>query len=229
MVFALICLITYELLVENIRDAKTHFQGLRNLLRPRGGLEKICAADVTPSTISNMRKVVREMENTQSTALMKMVNEFSHTCLTKTHCRRLATYSRFPTLIGKAPHAPDGVDWFAIGRQSTGIVDEMTSTECFWHMGCRNDKSLLKTLIGTDGYVPFGATNAYKHEQSCYLVVLGLDKLPNWNKSKFALTKHILSQVHDDSHRGVYLGRYGLGFEGWFCINAKTCRTVWKH
>lgn len=47
--------------------------------------------------------------------------------------------------------APDGVDWFAIDRQSTGIVDEMTSTECFWHMGCRNDKSLLlKILIGTD-------------------------------------------------------------------------------
>jgi hypothetical protein len=85
MVFALICLITYELLVENIRDAKTHFQSLRNLLWSHGGLEKICAADVIPSTISDMRKVVREMENTQSTALMKMVNEFSHTCLTKTH------------------------------------------------------------------------------------------------------------------------------------------------
>ena len=200
-VFALICLITYELLVENIQDAKTHFRGLRNLLRSHGGLQKICAADMTPSTMSEMRKVVREMEKyaehcvDDSGALM-----FPHEPDEDALSRRLATYSRFPTLVGKAPHAPEGVDWFAVDRQSAGIVDEMVATECFWHMGCRNDKSLiLKALIGTDGHVPYDATNAGDHDQSCYSVVHGLDKLPDWNKSKFALTRHALSDVQDDS------------------------------
>jgi hypothetical protein len=61
MVFALICLIKYELLVGNIQDAKTHLQGLRRLLESHGGLQKICAADITTSTVSEMHKVVREM------------------------------------------------------------------------------------------------------------------------------------------------------------------------
>jgi hypothetical protein len=61
LVFALICLITYELLVENIQDAKPHLQGLRRLLESHGGLQRICAADITTSTVSEMHKVVREM------------------------------------------------------------------------------------------------------------------------------------------------------------------------
>ena len=201
MVFALICLITYELLVENIRDAKTHFRGLRNLLRSHGGLQKICAADVTLSTISEMGQVVREMEKYAEHCVdddgSRMV---SYKPDKDALSRRLATYSRFPTLVGKAPHAPEGVDWFAVDQQSAGIVDEMVATECFWHMGCRNDKSqVLNALIGTDGHMPYRGTNTCGHDQYCYSVVHGLDKLPDWNKSKFALTKHVLSEVHDDS------------------------------
>jgi hypothetical protein len=62
MIFALICLITYELLVENIQDAKTCLQGLRKLLESHGGLQKICAAGITTPAMSEMHKVVREME-----------------------------------------------------------------------------------------------------------------------------------------------------------------------
>jgi hypothetical protein len=201
MVFALICLITYELMVENIQDAKTHFRGLRSLLRSHGGLKKICSADVNPSTISEMRKVVHEMEKYAKHCVDDDGQRtFSHKPDENALSHRLAIYSRFPTLIGKAPHAPAAVDWFAVDQQSAGIVDEMTATECFWHMGCRNDKSLiLKALIGTDGNVPSGATNTCEHDRSCYSVVHGLDKLPDWNKSKFALTRHALSEVHDDN------------------------------
>ena len=199
MVFALICLITYELLVENIQDAKTHFRGLRNLLRSHGGLQKICAADMTASTISEMRKVVREMKKYAEHCIDDSgPRMFSYKPDEDALSRRLATYSRFPTLVGKAPDAPEGIDWFAVDRQSAGIVDEMVATECFWHMGCHNDKSLiLKALIGTDGHVPHGAANARDHDQSCYSVVHGLDKLPNWNKSKFASTRHALSGVQE--------------------------------
>jgi hypothetical protein len=62
MIFALICLIAYELLVENIQDAKTCLQGLRRLLESYGGLQKICATGITTSAMSEMHKVVRGME-----------------------------------------------------------------------------------------------------------------------------------------------------------------------
>jgi hypothetical protein len=54
--------VTYELLVENIQDAKTHLQGLHRLLESHGGLQKICAADIITSTMSEMHKAVREIE-----------------------------------------------------------------------------------------------------------------------------------------------------------------------
>ena len=84
-------------------------------------------------------------------------------------------------------------------QQSASIADEMTAMECFWYMGCRNDKSLiLKALIGTDGYVPSGVGNTCEHDQSCYSVVHGLDKLPDWSKSSYALTRRSLSQIQSD-------------------------------
>lgn len=200
-VFALICLITYELLVENIQDAKIHLRGLRNLIQAYGGLQKVCAADVTPSTISEMRKVVREMERyAEHCVAVDSLRTFSCKPDEDAMSRRLAVYSRFPTLIGKA-RASDGVDLFAVDEQNAGIVDEMVATECFWHMGCRNDKSqVLKALIGADTYVPAGARITNEHDQSCYSAVHGLDKLSDWNKAKFALTRHALSEIHDDLH-----------------------------
>ena len=147
-VFALICLVTYELLVDNYKEARVHLRGLRLLLQSYGGLQNILRAEICiPGTISRMRNVVREMERYAEHA-GKDAETFPIPDETSL-CRRLAAYSRFPTLIGKAPPAPEGVDWFAEENESMGIRDEMSATECFWHMGCRNDRNLaLKALIG---------------------------------------------------------------------------------
>jgi hypothetical protein len=195
-VFALIGLITYELLVENIQEAKIHFRGLRNLLRSHGGLERICAADVTSSTISEMRNVVHEMERYAEHCLDDDGQQpFLYRPDEEALSRYLAADSRFPTLIGQAPHAPDGLDWFAVDRQSAEIVDEMVATECFWHMGCRNDKSLvLKALIGIDGHGPLDVRNMSELDRPCYSTV---DKLSDENEANSPLTRHALSEVHD--------------------------------
>ncbi len=171
-VFALICLVTYELLVDNYKEARAHLRGLRQLLQSYGGLQNILRAEMCiPGTISRMRNVVREMEKHAERAGEDAVIQPipDETAL----CRRLAAYSRFPTLIGKAPPAPEGVDWFAVENESAGIHDEMAATECFWHMGCRNDKNLaLKALIGIDSHdLVASASEVRTQDKSCYSVV----------------------------------------------------------
>ena len=107
MAFALICLITYELLVENIQDAKTHLLGLYRLLESQGGLQKICAADITTPTISEMHKVVHEMEKYAKHCVDgNGVQTFPYKPEENALSLRLAAHSRFPTLIGKSPSCP---------------------------------------------------------------------------------------------------------------------------
>jgi hypothetical protein len=135
---------------ENIQVAKTHLQGLRKLLESHGRLQKICAADITTSTISEMHKVVREMEKYAEHCVDgNGTQTFLYKPDENTLSRRMAAHSCFPTLVGKAPHAPDRVIWFTVDQQSASIVDEMAATECSWPLGCHSDKSLiLKALIG---------------------------------------------------------------------------------
>jgi hypothetical protein len=57
---ALICLITYELLVQIFGGAKPRLQSFHELLESRGGSGR-CAVDITTSAVSEMHKVVREM------------------------------------------------------------------------------------------------------------------------------------------------------------------------
>lgn len=120
MVFALICLITYELLAENIQDAGTHLQGLRGLLESHGGLRY-----VLPTLLPRpYRRCIRWFE----------IGEYAEHCVDGNGAqnfpykpdgdalsRRLAAHSRFPTLVGNAPHArmeSTGLPWISKAQAS---------------------------------------------------------------------------------------------------------------
>lgn len=121
-VFALICLITYDLLVDNYKEVRAHLAGLHQLLQSHGDLQNILRSETcTPGTMAEMRKVVHEMEKYaeycgDDSNIRTLAPTPDETAL----CRRLAAYSRFPTLIGKSQVIPDGVDWFAVENESAG-------------------------------------------------------------------------------------------------------------
>ena len=97
--------------------------------------------------MSHLLSVVRGMKlyATANGEMHGMPSPFDEKAL----CYRLATYSRFPALVGTHETSPGGVDWFHTGDGAT-LGDEVVSTELAWHMGCRDDKSrLLEVLTGT--------------------------------------------------------------------------------
>ena len=146
-VFALICLVSYDLLVQNRQEAIMHLRALRQLLASKGGLHKICPPVMNPKIMSHMLSVVRGMKlyATANGETHDMPSPFDEKAL----CYRLATYSRFPALVGAHETSPGGVDWFHTGDGGT-LTDEIVTTELAWHMGCRDDKSrLLEVLTGT--------------------------------------------------------------------------------